>query len=387
MIHAESLSKTYVSGRQRQLAVRDVSFDNPRGRFLTLLGPSGCGKSTILRCIAGLEVPEEGEIHVDGEAVFSSRRRINVPPAKRRLGMVFQSYAVWPHMTVYKNVEYPLKRQRIPRPERARLVREALEMTGLAQFAKRPAPNLSGGQQQRVALARALVAKPKLLLLDEPLSNLDAKLRRELGDYLRDLQERLGLTVIYVTHDQSEAMSMSDEVILLREGRIIERGAPETLYRSPATSFGAHFVGEANFIEGRHSYAADGSPIVKTSYGDIFVRHEDDLADSAHVDDTAVVMIRPEDLTVAHPGQAPDADAVNVFTGLVRATRFLGAFYESVVESDEGRHVLRAKTVGQCWWDVGDLVQLRASPAASVAVRATSGSTSTADRPTEAHGR
>ena len=225
MIRIEHLTKRYATGDRP--AVDDLSLDIPAGTFFTLLGPSGCGKSSTLRCIAGLERPDAGEIAIRDVTVFSSHRRINVPPHRRAVGMVFQSYAVWPHMTVHGNVAYPLKNLGKNRAEIDEAVRWALRLVGLERLANRPAPFLSGGEQQRVALARALVERPSVLLLDEPLSNLDAKLREGMRVELRDLQQKLGFTAVYVTHDQDEAFALSDVMAVMDRGRIAEIGPPQ----------------------------------------------------------------------------------------------------------------------------------------------------------------
>ncbi|MFQ5894619.1 MAG: ABC transporter ATP-binding protein [Nitrospinota bacterium] len=232
------------------VAVQGVSFTVREGEFVTLLGPSGCGKTTTLRCVAGLEVPEGGEILIGGELLTSSPRGVSVPPEQRRLGMVFQSYAVWPHMTVFENVAYGLRAQRTPRSELGERVRRALALVGLKGLEGRNATKLSGGQQQRVALARALVYNPRVLLFDEPLSNLDAKLRERMRLELTKLVRELGLTSIYVTHDQAEAMVMSDRIIVMNEGRIQQEGDPHTIYNEPANCFVADFIGIANLLEG-----------------------------------------------------------------------------------------------------------------------------------------
>jgi ABC-type Fe3+/spermidine/putrescine transport system ATPase subunit len=227
-------------------AVKGISFSIEPGEFLTLLGPSGCGKTTTLRCIAGLESPSGGEIVLDGRPIASAGRE--TPPEKRGINMVFQSYAVWPHMTVEKNVGYGLKG--VEKGEATRRVAEVLELVGLGQYAKRYGTELSGGQQQRVALARAIVTRPKILLFDEPLSNLDAGLREQMRVELLELQRTVGITSIYVTHDQTEAMSMSDRVVLMREGVIEQLDVPREIYRRPATEFAANFIGRANLIRG-----------------------------------------------------------------------------------------------------------------------------------------
>ena len=232
------------------VAVGGISFDVEQGRLVTLLGPSGCGKTTTLRCLAGLESPEEGEIVVGGELLSSSITGQFVSPEDRGVGMVFQSYAIWPHMTVFDNVAFPLRVRRLSRSERQQRVTEALEIVGLAGMAERGATQLSGGQQQRVALARALVYRPKVLLFDEPLSNLDAKLRERMRFELVRLQNELGITSVYVTHDQTEAMAISDRVVVMNQGRIEQIGDPREIYQKPGTPFVADFIGTANFLPG-----------------------------------------------------------------------------------------------------------------------------------------
>ena len=220
------------------------------GELLTLLGPSGCGKTTTLRCLAGLERPDAGEIHVGPEILAAPERRLFVPPNRRDVGMVFQSYALWPHMTVAGNVAYPLKLRRTARREVATRVGETLSAVGMADYAARPVTELSGGEQQRVALARALVARPRVLLLDEPLSNLDAKLRIALRKEIRAAHERTGTTSVYVTHDQAEAIALSDRIVVLDEGRIQQVGTPVEIYRRPHNRFVAEFVGYENILAG-----------------------------------------------------------------------------------------------------------------------------------------
>ncbi len=223
------------------------------GEFVTLLGPSGCGKTTMLRMIAGFEKPTSGEVYIDDQLV--SGGKTFVPPEKRSIGMVFQSYAVWPHMNVFDNVAYPLTIQRVPKAEIREQVEKVLEIVHLSQYAKRLPNQLSGGQQQRVALARALVAAPKLLLLDEPLSNLDAKLRESMRFEIKEIQKKLGITVVYVTHDQTEAMAMSDRIFLINRGVVQQSGTPEQIYNEPINQFVADFLGKVDFFKGE---AANG---------------------------------------------------------------------------------------------------------------------------------
>jgi iron(III) transport system ATP-binding protein len=247
-IAVRNLTKRFEGG---VVAVDNVSFDVADGELLTLLGPSGCGKTTTLRLIAGLETPDGGEITFGERLVASVDRGIFVPPEQRDAGMVFQSYAIWPHLTVFGIVAYPLRIRNLPRGEVAARVGEVLHSLGLDGLEDRPATKLSGGQQQRVAIARSLVGRPHLLLLDEPLANLDAKLRTHMRVELRELQRRLGITTIYVTHDQTEALVLSDRVLVMRDGTVQQRGTPREIYTRPANRFVADFVGFANFIPGR----------------------------------------------------------------------------------------------------------------------------------------
>jgi iron(III) transport system ATP-binding protein len=231
-------------------AVDGLSFDTRPGEFVTLLGPSGCGKTTTLRMIAGLEKPDAGTIQVGDRVLTAADRQIAVPPEKRSMGMVFQSYAIWPHMTVFDNVAFPLQRRRMPTAETRERVMHMLRTVGLEGFAQRPAPMLSGGQQQRVALARALVSDPDVLLLDEPLSNLDARLREEMRLEIKEVQAKLGITTVFVTHDQEEAMVLSDRVIVMNGGCIEQNGSPRELYEQPRSAFVVDFLGQVNHLRG-----------------------------------------------------------------------------------------------------------------------------------------
>src|SRR5580692_5228719 len=241
------LRKQFAIGRP---AIDGVSFSVPAGEIVVLLGPSGCGKTTTLRCVAGLEHPTGGEISIAGRVVSSPDHGVLVPPRLRDLGMVFQSYAVWPHMTVRQNVVYPLKHRKISRAEATRKVDEVLELVGLSEYADRPVVALSGGQMQRVALARSIVYRPQLLLLDEPLSNLDAKLRLRLRDDLRRILKQTGMTALYVTHDQSEAVVLGDRVGVMRDGKLLQMAPPNEIYNRPADLFVANFTGASNELAG-----------------------------------------------------------------------------------------------------------------------------------------
>lgn len=247
----ESLRKAYGSGRHRVEALRGVSFSLPPGKVLGVLGPSGCGKTTLLRSIAGLEEPEEGTILLGERTLWSAREGIRLPPERREVGMVFQSYAIWPHMTVFENVAFPLRVRGRPEREVRQRVGSVLEMVRLSGLENRPATDLSGGQQQRVALARALVAQPSLLLFDEPLSNLDAQLREATLLELRSFLGELGITAVYVTHDRAEALALADRILVMREGQVVALGTPEEVYFHAQDPFVVGFVGRVNLLPGR----------------------------------------------------------------------------------------------------------------------------------------
>ncbi|GAA3929321.1 ABC transporter ATP-binding protein [Microbacterium soli] len=242
-----------------QVALQSLDLTVNTGEFLVLLGPSGCGKTTTMRSIAGLEEPTDGTIKIDGEVVYAGHGRVNVPPAARRVGMVFQSYAIWPHRTVAQNIGFPLKMQKVPRKEARERVEQALELVGLDGLGGRSASMLSGGQMQRVALARSFVMQPRVLLLDEPLSNLDAKLRERLRLELKETQQRLGTTSIYVTHDQGEALALADRIVLMRKGVIEQVSTPLDLYQSPSTQFAAEFIGTNNLFTGTVTRTVEGT--------------------------------------------------------------------------------------------------------------------------------
>src|SRR5690554_6659998 len=245
-ISVRNLVKTFVSKDEKVTALDNVTLTTPPNRILTLLGPSGCGKTTLLRCIAGLESPDSGEIVIGGEVVWSKDKGISLPPERRGIGMVFQSYAIWPHMTVFGNVAYPLEVRKVPKHEIEERVAKVLDLVQLSGFQNRPATKLSGGQQQRVALARALVAEPKVILFDEPLSNLDAKLREKTRKELKMFLGELGITAVYVTHDRVEALALSDTIGVMNAGNIVELGSPTKIYFDADHQFVADFIGRAN---------------------------------------------------------------------------------------------------------------------------------------------
>ncbi len=283
-------------------AVNDFDLTVKDGEFVSLLGPSGCGKTTSLRMIAGFERATEGEIYIGDHCVSSSEKNTFVPPEKRDIGMVFQSYAVWPHMTVTENVAYPLKIQKVPKEERAARVAEMLKMVHLDEYANRYPHQLSGGQQQRVALARALVMRPGLLLLDEPLSNLDAKLRESMRFEISSIQKKLGITVIYVTHDQSEAMTMSDRVVVMSRGVIQQIGTPYEIYRNPANKMVADFIGLVNFVDGEVQ-------------GDrVYISGTDvSFPNTSGVTGSATIAVRPENITMSRSGGTIEGKLVHRF--------------------------------------------------------------------------
>lgn len=333
MLGVENLVKAYGAVQ----AVKGISFEVETGDIFTLLGPSGCGKTTTLQCIAGLETPTSGEIRMGDSIVYSSTKKVVVPANKRRLGMVFQSYAIWPHMSVYDNVAFPLVHggYGLKTDEVRGRVMKALESVQMSAFAERPAPHLSGGQQQRVALARAIVHEPRLLLLDEPLSNLDAKLRDTMRVELRQMIKNLGITTIFVTHDQVEALSMSDQIVLLEEGKIVQQGTSREIYLAPESSITSDFMGRSNLIPGRLLDAADGT--VETPFGTMHCTMAKDLDPKQRL----CVAIRPAAIALIRKSdQAANPLGHNQFYGHIKDVTFLGDTVEATVEID--RYLLRA---------------------------------------------
>jgi len=324
-------------------ALRDIDLEVEEGQFYVLVGDSGSGKTTLMRSIAGLEVPDSGEIEMRGKTVYSVEKGIFVPPQERQIGMVFQSYAIWPHLTVYDNIALPLLygRHRPPREEVRTRVGEALEIVGLGALADRPAPNLSGGQQQRVALARAIAVSSKLLLMDEPMSNLDARLRTEVRSQIRKVVDHYGTTVVYVTHDQEEAMSLADEMALMRNGMILQRGTPEDLYDRSNSREVAEFFGPMNLVEGE--IVSDG--VVRTAFGSI------GAPTAGHTSKSVVIGLRPERIELV-----PQADeSENVFDAVIVDRVFLGGV--KVHQMKLGDVTLRADNTGD--FRVGSEVRIR----------------------------
>jgi ABC-type Fe3+/spermidine/putrescine transport system ATPase subunit len=327
-------------------AVDGINLNIAEGEFIVLLGPSGCGKTTTLRCIAGLEEVTGGEIAM-GDRIVSSPQ-FSLPPEKREIGMVFQSYAIWPHMTVAENVAFGLKLKKLPKDQIRERVDKALATVGLAQYGDRGASQLSGGQQQRVALARAIVLEPGVLLFDEPLSNLDAKLRERMRFELRQLQKRLGITSIYVTHDQQEAMVIADRVVLMNQGRIDQIGSPVEIYQRPASRFGAEFIGLANIIEAT-VVESGATPRVRLP-GNLVL---ESATGGYKAGDKVDVMCRPEDLHVS----ADKLDGSNVFPAKIQSTFFLGNLADVYVSV--GPLTMRGQLSPPEFWQVGKDVWVR----------------------------
>src|ERR1044072_1241122 len=316
------LRKQFLVGRP---AVDDVSFRIAAGEIVVLLGPSGCGKTTTLRCIAGLELPTSGTISIGGDTVAAPESGLHVPPRLRNIGMVFQSYAVWPHLTVTQNVNYPLRHRKVPRDERARQVARVLELVGLTEYAARPVTQLSGGQMQRVALARALVYNPRILLLDEPLSNLDAKLRLRLRDELRRIIKEAKVTALYVTHDQAEAVVLGDRIGVMENGKLMQMSPPVELYNKPENLFVANFTGVSNLIKGE---IASTPGTVKTAGGEAIQISAPIKGKSG---DAVVVAVRPENIALRANGDA--VSVVNSFPGRVIEGHFHGTQTTYAIET------------------------------------------------------
>ena len=354
-VSVRQLVKKYDTVQGQVLALDGIDFDIEVGEFYTLLGPSGCGKSTTLRCIAGLEHPNSGEIVIGDKVVAGNGR--SMPPNLRPISMVFQSYAIWPHMTVFKNVAFPLKqlRSRVPNPERTDRVMEALRLVKMEELADRPTPFLSGGQQQRVALARALVSRPEVLLLDEPLSNLDAKLREELRIEIKELTQKLGITTLYVTHDQLEALAMSDRIAVMLEGKILQEGSPRDIYLRPQTPFVAQFVGQINFFEGVVVEApGEGMGKVDIGAGAVICA----LPQDTGVGDKVIVAVRPESMSATRDQTAENG--VNVIEGNVEQAVFLGDSIDCQVSV--GGQMIRAKVEQTADLGLGETLYLSFRP-------------------------
>jgi iron(III) transport system ATP-binding protein len=332
MFAIENLRKSFVASGVEVRAVDGISLGIDSGKLITLLGPSGCGKTTTLRCLAGLERPQSGRIVIGNRTVFDSEKRIFVPASDRGIGMVFQSYAIWPHMTVFENVAFPLRVSRAKKYSAAEIrerVSRMLDMVQLGALARRAATQLSGGQQQRLAFARGLVHEPAILLLDEPLSNLDAKLREQMRLELKRLQRSLNITTVYVTHDQSEALALSDEIAVFDSGRVIQRGTPQQIYRQPNSPFVADFVGSANFLAGTARATEAGLTQVETAHGIMRCRFAEPIAAGAKT----LVTARPEDILLF---AAAPPDGLNVLKGRISNRVFLGEVVDYIIDLGDG---------------------------------------------------
>ena len=348
-------------------AAQNVEFEAPKGVFFTLLGPSGCGKTTTLRSIAGLERPTSGAIEANGRVVYSSSQGVFVPPNKRNFGMVFQSYAIWPHMTVFSNASFPLevRKNKLPKAQIREKVMKVLHAVGLDHLAERDATKLSGGQQQRLALARALVMEPEILLLDEPLSNLDAKLREKMRFELKRIQRELGLTTIYVTHDQGEALALSHEIAVMNEGRIVQIGSPRAIYERPANRFVADFIGTTNFVDGDVKGFDDQTKLwrMSTPIGDLMVSSDAPLTAGGK----ATLSIRPEDVELTE--EAPPAGRLlNLANGVVDQKVFLGDIVDFQVRV--GDVMLLSRAHPSVRTPIGDKINIRMDPMKCVALPA-----------------
>jgi iron(III) transport system ATP-binding protein len=340
VISIRGLRKWFDTRRGRVEALRGIDLEVAEKEFCVLLGPSGCGKTTTLRTVAGLERPDAGELEIAGRLVNSASKGIFVPAEKRDIGMVFQSYAIWPHMNVFNNIAFPLikGRKKTPRQHIAEKVRNALKLVQLDGLEDRPATDLSGGQQQRVAMARAIVTEPKILLMDEPLSNLDARLREQMRVELKKITKAVGVTTLYVTHDQAEALSLGDKVCVMHDGEIIQMAPPREVYAKPANLFVAQFVGEMNFIRAKVS----GTGQVECSLGTIAVSVPQGVSQGASV----TLAIRPEHVKL------DSSNGVPTLSGRVASKNYLGDAV--LLEIEINGVTLMAKLTGETQLAVGD---------------------------------
>src|SRR5918992_2629091 len=342
MISIRQLQKSFQAQQGRVDALKSIDLDVSEGEFCVLLGPSGCGKTTTLRCVAGLERPDGGEIEISGRLVNSPRSRIFVPAERREIGMVFQSYAIWPHMNVFQNVAFPLTQgqKRVAKSSVTERVRAALKRVQLDGLEDRPATDLSGGQQQPVAMARAMVTDSKVLLMDEPLSNLDARLREQMRVELRKITKSIGVTTLYVTHDQAEALSLGDRVCVMNAGEILQTAAPDEVYARPANLFVAQFVGEMNFIKGKVASAKQ----VESPLGLIVASVPNGVAKGANI----ILAIRPEHVKVL----PMTSDSANRVPGKITSKNYLGD--SALLELEINGTTLLAKLDGDTELSMGD---------------------------------
>ncbi len=350
-IQITGLRKHYASEGKIIKALDDVDLTIPANEIFTLLGPSGCGKTTLLRSIVGLETPDAGEIRIGDEIVYSSKTHTAVPTEKRGLGMVFQTYAIWPHMNVFDNVAYPLQNRQVPKQKIRKRVAETLAFVQLEGLENRPATNLSGGQQQRVALARALVAKPKVILFDEPLSNLDAKLREETRKELKTFLFDLKITAVYVTHDRVEALALSDTIAVMRAGRIIEQGTPKKIYFDAESEFVADFIGRANLVKAIVQEQLADATVVDSGIGRLSCRKAD-----FPVGAPVTLCLRPEFINLVKGAR----QGTNVVEGIIASMVFVGDAFEGEIQV--GESLLLARIEPETELSRGNKVGFQVSP-------------------------
>jgi iron(III) transport system ATP-binding protein len=341
-VRVRNLVKRFHTRRGTVMALDHVSLDVAPSERLVLLGPSGCGKTTLLRCLAGLEVPDEGEIEINGQLVFSSAQHIAVPPERRGISMVFQSYALWPHMTVFENVAYPLRNRRKPKGEIELRVETALRTVGCDSLIHRHPGQLSGGQQQRVSLARAIVGNDSLVLFDEPLSNVDAKVREQLRIELVAMQKRLGFAAVYVTHDQLEATAIAHRMVVMNTGSIAQAGTPREIYEGPVSRYVAEFTGTANEVPGEIlGWDADGLT-VETPFG----RLRSESAGDYRCGQKVRILFRPEHVQIS----LQRLDDTNCWQSVIETSMFLGTQHEHVLRNGD-RYIVTRGTTDQTFRD------------------------------------
>ncbi|MBH21668.1 MAG: ABC transporter ATP-binding protein [Rhodobiaceae bacterium] len=351
-LKVQNLSKKF----DNHQAVDNISFEIEEKKLFVLLGPSGCGKTTTLRCIGGLEKPDSGIISINNEIISNNDEQIYIPAEKRGMGMVAQSYAIWPHMTVFENIAFPLRMANFDKNNLSARVEDALNMVQLKGLGSRNATDLSGGQQQRVALARAIVGRPKLLLFDEPLSNLDAKLREQMRYLLKEIQTEIGITAVYVTHDQSEAMGLGDELIVMNEGRIEQSNQARTLYNNPKTKFVGEFIGTANLIEGKAVVTSNNSGQINLSSGqnELLIRAR---ISNSSITESATLLFRPEWISI---DKETKDNKDNSMLGIVKNYQYLGDRSELIIETDFAD--IKAIVIDEDEYKVGDEVRIIINP-------------------------
>ncbi|GAB3061581.1 ABC transporter ATP-binding protein [Intrasporangium mesophilum] len=355
VVEVKGLCKTFRrEGGEVVPAVDGVDLEIGPGEMVVLLGPSGCGKTTLLRSLVGLETPESGTISANGRLVYSSAERVDLPPEKRGISMMFQHYALWPHMTVGSNVEYPLVNRKVPKAQRREAVRRALASVGLEEMQGQYPGQLSGGQQQRIALARSMVTDPQAVVFDEPLSNVDAQVRQGLRVEILAAQRRVGFAGIYVTHDQNEAMQMATRLAVMRRGKIVQIGTPMEVYNRPVNRFVATFVGTSNILDVRDvSRDPSGHVRVRTDVGDLTLdRAPEDVVQGGY----QYLAARPETLSLARPGEPGLAEVV------VETVMFSGSTVEFTVLVGEDRRLSGLSTPAEAWMRPGDTAMLVVNP-------------------------